>query len=312
MPAKYKDYYQTLGVAANASQDEVRKAFRKLAREHHPDVAKDKQAAEAKFREINEAYEVLGEPEKRKRYDTLGANWEQEASRPGGARGGAAGRGVGDPSFGGTGFSDFFEQFFAGRAAKGFAGGDPANPFSQFGSQAEARGADIEADLLVTLDEALHGARKKITLRTDGSADTDTYSVAIPKGVKEGQRIRLAGKGRTGSRKGLEGDLFLRVRLARHPDFRVENETLVHDLELPVWRAVLGGEVLVPTLDGAARLKIPPGTQQGQKFRMKARGLPDGAGGRGDFFVHAVVTLPRELSAEAREHWEAIARLGET
>jgi curved DNA-binding protein len=309
MPAQYKDYYQTLGVAAGASQDEIRKAFRKLARQHHPDVAKDKKAAEAKFREINEAYEVLSDPEKRKRYDSLGANWDQEAFRGAASRRGG-GQTEGDFSFGGTGFSDFFEQFFAGRGGRG-GGAAAANPFGNYGAQQGARGGDIEADLLVTLDEALNGARKNITLRVENSHETQTYSVSIPKGVREGQKIRLAGKGQSGSRPGLEGDLLLRVRFAKHPDFRIEDDALVHDLELPAWRAVLGGEVRVPTLDGVARLKIPAGTQAGQKFRMKGRGLPDGKGGRGDFFVHIVVTLPREVSPEARAHWEALARLGD-
>lgn len=310
MPAQFKDYYQTLGVAAGSSQEEIRKAFRKLARQHHPDVAKDKKVAEVKFREINEAYEVLGDAEKRKKYDALGANWDQDPFRGAAARRGA-GQPTGDFSFGGTGFSDFFEQFFAGRGGKGVPGTSAADPFGQFGAQTATRGADIEADLLVALDEALNGVRKNITLRQGNSGETQTYSVAIPKGVREGQRIRLAGKGKAGSRSGLEGDLLLRVRFARHPDFRIEDDALVHDLELPAWTAVLGGEVRVPTLEGAARLKIPAGTQPGQKFRMKARGLPDGSGGRGDLFVHVVITLPRELSTEARTHWEALSKLEE-
>src|SRR5687767_7831906 len=159
MSVQYKDYYATLGVAKNASADELRKAFRKLAREHHPDVAKDKKTAEAKFKEINEAYEVLSDPEKRQRYDQLGANWDQPDGQqppPGWGRGGTAGGFGTGGSFGGTGFSDFFEQFFSGGAGRGARGGVP-------GFEPETRGGDIEADLLVTIEEALHGAKKKIS-----------------------------------------------------------------------------------------------------------------------------------------------------
>lgn len=187
--ADYKDYYATLGVPKTASADDIRKAFRKLARQHHPDVAKDKKNAESKFKEINEAYEVLGDPEKRKRYDELGSDWDRMGGGQAppnwgrGARAGGFGEGT---SFGGTGFSDFFEQFFSGGAHAGRGG------FGGFEPQ-EERGGDIEADLLVTIEEALHGAKKKISFRRDGRSDVETYEVRIPKGVHEGQKIRLAG-----------------------------------------------------------------------------------------------------------------------
>lgn len=311
MPVQYKDYYQTLGVPKNASQDEIRKAFRKLAREYHPDVAKDKKTAEAKFKEINEAYEVLGDPEKRKKYDTLGADWERGGFQPPpgwGAGAGRPGRGAGtgmggDFSFGGTGFSDFFEQFFGGRSFKRHAGANPANPFAGFGAEEETRGSDIEADLLVTIEEALNGAKKKISFRRNDSPKVETYEVRIPKGVREGQRIRLAGQGQAG------GDLYLRVRFAQHPEYRIEGADLVYDLEIPPWKAVLGTEAEVTTPDGAVRLKISPGTQSGQKFRLKGRGLPTGATTRGDFFVEIGIKLPRTVTDEERAHWEALARL---
>src|SRR5436190_1646449 len=192
---QYKDYYQTLGVAKTATHDEIRKAFRKLARQYHPDVAKDKKAAEAKFKDINEAYEVLGDAEKRKQYDELGANWQSGGGfqpPPGwgrSQRGGARGP---DPfaggHFGGTGFSDFFEQFFGGAAKRG-----GRNPFGGMGGfpaeEEDASGADIEADLLVTIEEALHGAKKKISFRREDSPKVETYEVRIPKGVRAGQRI---------------------------------------------------------------------------------------------------------------------------
>ena len=301
MPVQYKDYYATLGVPKTASHDEIRKAFRKLARVHHPDVAKDKKGAETKFKEINEAYEVLGDEEKRQKYDTLGADWER-----GGARQQRPGRGFGDGgvSFGGTGFSDFFEQFFgAGRAHAG------ANPFAGFPQQ-EARGEDIEADLLVTIEEALHGAKKKISFRREGNAGVETYEVRIPQGVREGQKIRLAGQGESAGR-GPAGDLYLHVRFAQHPDFRIQGSDLIHELELPAWKAVLGAEIAVPTPEGSVRVKIPPGSQPGKKLRLKGRGLPTGKDARGDFYVVLAVTLPREVSEEERRLWEKLAALAD-
>jgi len=304
---QYKDYYATLGVAKTATHDEIRKAFRKLARVHHPDVAKDKKTAEAKFKEINEAYEVLGDEEKRQKYDTLGADWERGGPRqpsPGGS-----GRGGGMPggeefSFGGTGFSDFFEQFFggAGRPA-GRGGGGFGFP------QEEAGGGDVEADLLVTIEEALHGSKKKISLRRSGSSKVETYEVRIPKGVREGQRIRLAGQGEAAGGRRPAGDLYLRVRFEQHPDYRVEGSDLRAEIELPVAKLVLGCEAHVPTPEGAVRLKIPEGTQPGRKFRLKGRGMPSSATARGDLYVQVETVLPTTLTAEERTHWEALARL---
>lgn len=313
MPVQYKDYYQTLGVTKSASQDDVRKAFRKLARQYHPDVAKDKKAAESKFKEINEAYEVLGDAEKRKQYDELGPDWQNRMRRApggGGAPGGMGG-GFNTGEFGGTGFSDFFEQFFGGRASGKPGRGRGAGGHGFFGGEEPAaRGGDIEADLLVTLEEALHGTKKKISFRRQDTSKVETYEVKIPKGVREGQKIRLAGQGATGSSKELSGDLYLRVRFAQHPDYRVEGDDLIHELEMPAWQAVLGTEVQVPTPDGSVRLKIAPGTQAGQKLRLRGRGMPIGAEKRGDFYVQVEIALPKEISDEARVHWEALAKLG--
>jgi curved DNA-binding protein len=310
MPVQYKDYYETLGVSKTASQDEIRKAFRKLARQFHPDVAKDKKTAESKFKEINEAYEVVGDPEKRKKYDTLGKDWERGGGfqqPPGwGGRAGRPGQPGGDFSFGGTGFSDFFEQFFGGREFSGHAGG---GKFTGFGMDEAARGSDIEADLLVTIEEALQGTKKKISFRRNGSPKVETYEVRIPKGVREGQRIRLAGQGEAGARRDLAGDLYLRVRFAQHPDYRIVGNDLISELEVPAWKAVLGCEMDVGTPDGSVRLKVPPGTQPGRKFRLKGRGLPTGPATRGDFLVQVDVTLPATLSDEARKHWEALSQL---
>jgi curved DNA-binding protein len=307
MPVQYKDYYETLGVPKTAPHDEIRKAFRRLAREHHPDVAKDKKTAESKFKEINEAYEVLGDPEKRQKYDTLGADWERGGAQqppPGWQRGGGGmGGGV---SFGGTGFSDFFEQFFSGGGAGGGRGRMRGDPFAGVGAP-DPRASDVEADLLVTIEEALQGAKKRISFRREGNPQIESYEVRVPKGVREGQKIRLAGQGDSRGPGMAAGDLYLRVRFERHPHYRVDGSDLVYELELPAWKAVLGTEAEVPTPDGSVRLKIAPGTQHGRKFRIKGRGLPT-ASGRGDFFAVVEVTLPTVVTGEERELWEQLRK----
>src|SRR6202165_1648037 len=315
MAVQFRDYYETLGVPKPATNDEIRSAFRKLARKYHPDVAKDKKAAEEKFKQINEAYEVLGDAEKRTKYDQLGADWNQ----PGGfqpppgwgaqqPRGGSYQWGGGENGgiqfeFGGTGFSDFFEAFFGGgrgRSAFGGFGGREATT---------ERGADVEADILVTLEEALHGSTRTVSLRRAGSHKVEKYQVKIPRGVHEGQRIRLAGQGEAGARGGKSGDLFLRVRLARHPDFSVEGSDLIHEVKIAPWQAVLGTELKVPTLEGSVRLKIPPGTQGGQRFRLRERGLPGASGKRGNLYVDVQINVPKKLSEREREIWNQLAKL---
>jgi curved DNA-binding protein len=314
MAVQFRDYYETLGVSKNATEDEIKSAFRKLARKHHPDVAKDKKAAEEKFKQINEAYEVLSDPDKRQKYDQLGANWNQPGGfqpppqwgqQPGGGFhqwGGDGGGGV-EFEFGGTGFSDFFEAFFGGGRGRSAFGG-----FGGREATAE-RGSDVEADILVTLEEALHGSTRTISLRRSGSNKVETYQVKIPKGVHEGQRIRLAGQGEAGARGGKSGDLFLRVRLAKHPDFSVEGSDLIHEVKIAPWQAALGTELKVPTLGGSARLKIPPGTQGGQRFRLREHGLPSASGKRGDLYVVAQIQIPKKLTEREREIWGQLAKL---
>ena len=307
MAATFRDYYETLGLAKSASADEIKSAFRKLARKHHPDLAKDKKAAEEKFKEINEAYEVLSDPEKRKKYDEYGSNWQHAGNGFQGAPGGGSGYGAGgfgggsaggtDFHFGGTGYSDFFEQFFGTRRGRGFGGGAGFEETPQ-------RGRDVEADILVTLDEALNGATRQISFRKGNAPDVQTYTVRVPKGVREGQRIRLAGQGESG------GDLYLRVKMQQHPDYRFEGADILHDLEVPAWRAVLGGELTIPTPDGKAKLKIPAGTQSGRKFRIPGRGLPEKGGGRGDFYAVMEIEVPETLTPEQRDLWEKLAALG--
>lgn len=324
MAVTFQDYYKTLGVEKNASADEIKSAFRKLARKHHPDLAKrDKSAAEEKFKEINEAYEVLSDPDKRRKYDAYGANWQQAgegvpgatAGGGGGARGGFPGAedfqgGGAEFHFGGTGFSDFFEHLFGARRAHS-AGGAPRGGMGFDFEEVPRRGQDVEADIMVTLEEAINGSTRRISFRKSDNAKTETYTVRIPKGVREGQRIRLAGAGGSGSSGGAAGDLYLRVKLQKHPDFRVVGSDIHHELEIPAYRAVLGCEVQVPTLDGRANLKIPPGSQTGRKFRFAGRGLPMRGGKRGDFYVILTPQLPENLSEGERKLWQEIAEIHE-
>ena len=317
MAVTFQDYYETLGVPRTATADDIKHAFRKLARIHHPDVAKDKVAGEAKFKEINEAYEVLSDPGKRGKYDELGADWQQggrgRANSGGNHRNGThPPGGEADFEFGGTGFSDFFESFFGG-GRDGFG----SNRASMGGKNDEGsfplQGQDVEADLLVTLEEALRGSERKVTLRrpaTNGQAErADTYQARIPPGVREGQRIRLAGQGGTGHAGGAAGDLYLRVRLARHPDFSVQGADLYYDLALAPWEAVLGVQAKVSTLDGVTSLRVPPGTAAGSQLRLRGLGLPREDRTRGNLYATVRIQLPDTVSEEERVLWEQLASI---
>ena len=332
MGLQYKDYYKLLGVERTASADEIRKGFRKLARLYHPDVAKNKKEAEEKFKEINEAYEVLGDPEKRKKYDALGANWKQGAEfRPpgfepfgggGGFRGGRpAPNGGVEFDFGGAGFSDFFEQIFGERARGGF---------NRRPDETSERGRDVESDLRVTLEEALKGSLRSISLRRavacehchgtgmagrkpcpkcDGEGQVtrnETHQVKIPAGVTEGQKLRVGGKGGAGAGGGTAGDLYLIIRLAPHPDFRVEGENLLSDVDLAPWEAVLGASVSVPTLEGQVSVKVPPGTQAGHRLRLRGRGLGR-EGARGDLLLSMRIQVPETITEPERKLWSELA-----
>jgi len=310
MAAQFRDYYQTLGVPKTAGADELKSAFRKLARKFHPDTAKNKKEAEAKFKEINEAYEVLGDPEKRKQYDEYGAGWQQAGGPPPGwgqpgrgfRQGGTRPGGGVEFEFGGTGFSDFFEQMFGGARRGGGREG-----FGGFGGYEEPpqKGEDVEADIMVTLEEAFHGSTRQISFRRGESGKIETYTVKIPKGIREGQKIRLAGQGESGSAG--KGDLFLRVKFQRHPDFEIEGADLIYDLEVPAWDAALGCTVHVPTLEGRAKLKLAPGTQSGKKLRLPGMGLPLGGGKRGDLYAVVAITVPTSLGADEKKLWEQLA-----
>ena len=297
----FKDYYRTLGVKKDASQADIKKAFRRLAREYHPDTAKDKAAAEEKFKEINEAYEVLGDTDKRSKYDRLGANWRNVRPNTGPA-------GAQDFHFSGTGFSDFFEQFFAG-GRDPFGGG--GNPFQQAYGNQPRRGQDITGDVMVTLEEAANGCVRAFELQTSdpgtGGAARRTLKTRIPPGVLDGQVIRVAGQGGAGANGGPAGDVRLRVRLASHPDFRVRGADLIHDLNLAPWEAVLGTQLEVPTLGGAVKVKIPPGSANGARLRVRGKGLKSGQNDHGDLYAVLNVELPTELDDAERELWKQLA-----
>ncbi len=311
MPVDFKDYYKVLGVDKKASSAEIKKAFRKLARKHHPDVAQDKTKANSLFSELNEANEVLSDPDKRRRYDELGANWNNPERQGPQQEGGFAGNPGDSTSFhyDGTGFSDFFEQFLGsrGRAAGGFSHFNRAGQQGMGGANAAQRGQDIESEILVTLSEALHGSTRKLRLQRHEQQSEQTLQVKIPPGVREGQLIRLSGKGQEGIGGGGSGDLYLRVVLAKHPDFRVRGADLHFDLQLSPWEAVLGTTVHLATLDKAVSLKIPPGTMAERQFRLRGKGLPSGAGTRGDLFATVSIHVPTQLSPEEKALWESLA-----
>jgi DnaJ-class molecular chaperone len=323
---EFKDYYATLGVTRTASEKEIKQAYRKLARKHHPDVNPNDKSAEARFKDINEAYEVLGDPDKRKKYDELGANWrmyEQQAAQGQQPGGGGPGGGAWHVGFGGAGgrpmteaemrdlfgeedpFSDFFKTFFGGMGSQQPAGR------GRTGRAARGRkGRDVEHELELTLEDAAKGVTERLAISHDGGART--VDVRIPAGVGEGSRVRVAGEGEHGEGGAASGDLYLRLRLRPHPQFDRKGRDLYVKVPVRVTTAVLGGEADVPTLAGKAlRLKIPPETQNGQVFRLKGHGMPavGNPDDRGDLYATVAVEMPRNLSSEARQHYEALAKL---
>jgi curved DNA-binding protein len=321
MPVEFKDYYRVLGVPPKATEAEIKKAFRTLARKYHPDVAKDKKTAENKFKELNEAHEVLSDPESRRKYDQLGADWKTGANSrppPGRAAGRSATQRAGgeayDFQFEGTGFSDFFEQFFGGRSAPSQA----SSPFGHYGAANGAdqpeptlRSQDIQGDILITLDEALNGAMRAISVRrtnaNSGREGMETYSVRIPAGVRAGQSIRVPGKGGEGLGGGGAGDIYLRVRYAQHPDWQPRGADLLGHIELTPWEAVLGATVPVRTLETIVKVKVPAGTQQGHQLRILGQGLPAGGARRGDLYVGVSIQVPPRISKEEERLWKLLA-----
>ena len=319
----FKDYYTTLGVSKTASEKEIKQAYRKLARKHHPDVNPGDKSAEAKFKEINEAYEVLGDQEKRRKYDELGANWRayEQAQQQGQPWGAPFGGGAYSANTGGAGgyrtmteeemrdlfgnedpFSDFFKTFFGGGGSSG-GGRQRAGRATRV-----QKGRDIEHEVDLTLEEAFHGTTRRMSIKEGGHARS--VDVRIPVGVKDGSRVRAAGEGESGANGGVAGDLYLRVRIRPHTMFERKGDDLHSHVAVPVTTAVLGGEAQVPTISGAVRLKIPEGTQNGQVFRLKGHGMPavGKPDDRGDLYTTVDIQLPRSLTEEQREHYEALRK----
>ena len=343
MAVKYQDYYEILGVTRDANQEQIHAAYRKLARKYHPDINKSSDA-EDKFKRIGEAYEVLRDPEKRKRYDTLGDNWKTgqdftpppgwdffnfgqgAKSRTGSRRGG---KGFDFQFFGDSGespfsgFSDFFETLFGG----GTVGFDGSGGDRQGGTRSQAlRGQDQEAEITIPLEEAFHGTKRSVSLEmmipayagtpaagAPGAGgrtrrETKTLEVKIPVGTTDGQRLRLRGQGGRTSGRGTPGDLYLRVRIAPHPIYRLTGHDLELDAPVTPWEAALGARIDVPIIGGKASVKLQPGTQSGQRLRLRGKGFPKKSGGHGDLYVRIRIEVPKNLSSRERQLFEELAK----
>ena len=323
----FKDYYTTLGVSKTATDKEIKQAFRKLARKHHPDVNPGDKGAEAKFKEVNEANEVLSDPEKRKKYDELGANWRayEQAGPSAGPFGGGSPFG-GSRRGGPTGFRmtpDDVESMFGGDAGEGpfsdffktfFGGVTPDEPMgggrSTRGRSRARKGQDVEHPFELDLEDAIRGSVHRLQLRHDGHARS--VEVRIPAGVTDGSRVRVAGEGGRGTASGPSGDLFLRIQLKPHPVFEVKGRDVYTKTRVPIPVAVLGGEIDVVTPESKKlRLKLPAGTQSGQRFRLRGHGLPSVGkpDERGDLYATVDVDVPKALTDDERAHYEALREL---
>lgn len=303
----FRDYYEVLGVSKTASDDEIRKAFRKLARKYHPDVAVDKVEGEKKFKELNEAYEVLSDPKKRAKYDQLGSQWDSPGFDPrsaagAGGYGGMGGGGV-EYDFSGTGFSDFFEQFFGGSVG-GMHGSGGMGGYTRAQS-GPRKGQDIDADIMVTLEEAYHGGQRTLRLQARDSGEAKTVTVKIPKGVEAGQALRVRGYGGPGANGGPDGDLFLNVRYERHPLFRVENGHLICSLDVAPWEAIFGTKATIKTLRGKVRLTVPPNTESGEELIARGMGMPKGSG-FGDLRATVRIAVPENPTDAELKLWETL------
>ena len=338
MSVKFQDYYETLGVDRTASDKEIKSAYRKMARKWHPDLhpAGEKEKAEEKFKQINEAYEVLKDPEKRKRYDQLGSRWKegqdfQASPNMDGVHFYTSqdfGGGGFEGSFGG-GFSDFFKMFFGEGAAAG-TGARRAGGSSRRGS---VRGEDVESEIELGLEEAYKGTTR--TIRVSGSTicpacsgagtrdrsfcpqcggtgsvpEEKTLDVKVPAGVKDGSRIRLKGQGGSGLSGGPKGDLYLKVRLRPHLVFRLKGDDIETDAVIRPEQAIFGDRIPVPTLDGQVNMKVPPGSHSNSRLRLKGKGFPGKNKKRGDQYVRLVIDVPHDLTDREKELYQQLHEL---
>ncbi len=298
---EFKDYYKILGVDRKASQDEIKRAYKKLARKYHPDVSKEPDA-EARFKDINEAYHALKDPEKRKAYDQLGSQWKQgqEFHPPPGWESARQGFSAEDRG----GFSDFFSEIFG-------AGG-PGRGFHYEQRNFRMRGQDLHAAIEITLEDAFHGASRTLSLQAPDIDEqghvrerTRQLNVQIPKGVREGQHIRLAGQGGPGMGGGQAGDLYLAVQFAPHPLFHAEGRDIFLELPITPWEAALGTRLSIPTLGGRVEMKIPPGSQSGRKLRLKGRGFPGNQ--QGDQYLILRIETPPANTEEEKALYRKMA-----
>ena len=300
---EFKDYYDVLGVPRTATAADIKAAYRKMARRWHPDVNPGDTAAEKRFKEVNEAHDVLGDSDKRRKYDTLGADWRrvEQAQATGGNPFGADQFGFGGfPGSSRTvrndsGFSDFFEQFFG------------ASHGARTASR-RTRGRDVERTLELSLEQVFQGTTRRLSINSGGRKRS--VDVRIPAGVTDGACVRVAGEGAPGADGAAAGNLLLRVRIVPHPRFTLHGRDLHVTVQVSVPTAVLGGEVTVTTIDGnRVRLKVPAATQPGQLLRLRGRGLPGAGGKAGDLLAAVQIAIPRSVSTAARAHYEALAAL---
>lgn len=344
---EYKDYYKILGVDKKASEKEIKSAYRKLARKYHPDVNPGDPVAENKFKEINEAQAVLTDPEKRKKYDALGPDWERRFQQRGQGTPYTYTYAPGGPSAGD--FSDFFDTLFGQRGQAGARDGrssgidfDIGSIFGRGRSDRNAgapqaqRGTDAEQPVDVTLQQAYDGVELTLTVQTQQVCTTchgtglqndnlcptchgagsipkmRRLDVKIPPGVRDGSRIRIAGEGNPGAGAGAQaGDLFLVIHVSPDQRFRREGDDLYADVALPLTRLVLGGEASVPTLNGSVTMRVPSGSQNGRTLRLAGQGMPHlRGGGRGDLYVKLNALLPTNLDERQRELFQELAQAG--
>jgi DnaJ-class molecular chaperone len=320
MPVKFKDYYEVLGVKRGATDQQIRQAYRKLARKYHPDVNPGDRVAEDKFKELNEANEVLSDPEKRKRYDQLGANWKNGAEftpPPGWGSTNVQFDDLGS-IFSGGGFSDFFETLFGGMRAE-----PQGDQRKRSGRSRAGRGQDAEAEMEISLEDAHNGGRHRITLQGSRTCPTcggkgttsglvcstcrgagqvmnpKTIDVNIPPAAREGSVIKVGKQGQPGANE--PGDLFIRLKIKPHPIFTVTGDDITAEVPIAPWEAVLGATIEVPTIDGKAEMKIPPGAQGGQRLRLRGQGLNKRAGGRGDQYLKLKIVVPTHTTDREKQ-----------